>query len=57
MKVLIRERHFVNRFACNDFYREHTITRMEEHGDMYQLYKGAYTFMCVPKSDIIVQNG
>lgn len=57
MKVLIRERHFLDRFTCNDFYRERTITRMEEHGDMYQLYIGAYPYMCIPKSDIIIQNG
>ena len=53
MKVLIRERYFIDKFTCNEFYREHVITRMEERGDMYQLYQGAYTYMCVPKSDVI----
>ena len=53
MKVLIRERYFIDKFTCNEVYREHVITRMEERGDMCQLYKGAYTYMCVPKSDII----
>lgn len=54
MKVLIKERHFVDRYSCNDIYREHTITRMDEQGDMFQLYNGSYPYMCVPKSDIVV---
>ena len=54
MKVLIKQRHFVGRYSCYDIYREHSVTRMEERGDMVQLYNRAYPYMCVPKSDIVV---